>query len=149
MFPAENCDSLDNLYKKTRTEGFGEEVLRRITLGTFVLSDSYYNAYYIKAQKVRRRIRDKINEVFINYDFIILPTTPAPPYKLGEIKMTPRELFLDDLFTVVLSITGTYDIFIPSVKTENGLLSVLQIIAKYFNEINLFSFFVYVLQFYR
>ena len=144
-FRAENCDSLDELYKNTRTEGFGKEVLRRITLGTFVLSASYYDTYYIKAQKVRRRIKEKINEVFSSYDFIILPTTPAPPYQLGEINKNPLEMYLADLFTVLASIDGNPAISIPSGKTENGLPIGIQIIADDFNEMNLLSFSDYIL----
>ncbi len=144
-FRAENCASLDELYNKTRTEGFGKEVLRRITLGTFVLSASYYDAYYIKAQKVRRRIKENITKIFSHYDYIILPTTPAPPYKLGELNKNPLEMYLADLFTVLASITGNPAISIPYGKTEKDLPAGLQIIAEDFNEMNLLSFSDYVL----
>jgi len=144
-FRAEDVGNLDDLYEKTRSQGFGKEVLRRIMLGTFVLSASYYDAYYIKAQKVRRLIKNKVTGIFDLYDFILLPTTPSPPYKLGEMTRNPLEMYLADLFTVLASITGSPAISIPSGSTEDGLPIGLQIIAKDFNELEMLSFSNYIL----
>src|SRR5690606_21585761 len=91
---------LQTMYKRTRSEGFGKEVQRRILLGTFVLSASYYDAYYTRAQKVRRIIRDKMKENLHMYDFMIMPITPTTAFKLGEHTENPLEMYLADLFSV-------------------------------------------------
>lgn len=94
------------LYKKSRTEGFGAEVRRRILLGTFALSASYYDAYYTKAQQVRRLIRQETERLFENYDFLLSPTTPTPAFKLGEKTDDPLQMYLADIFTVQANVVG-------------------------------------------
>ena len=137
---------LASMYKKTRSEGFGKEVQRRIMLGTFVLSASYYDAYYTKAQKVRRMIRDKTKEVLKEYDFIVLPTTPTTAFKLGEHSKDPLEMYLADLFTVQSSVAGTPAISIPNGMDKKGLPIGLQIITDDFKEAELFAFSKYLME---
>ena len=131
---------LTSLYKKTRSEGFGKEVQRRIMLGTFVLSASYYDAYYIKAQKVRKLIRDSIKAIFANHDFIILPTTPTTAFKLGEHTNNPIEMYLADLYSVQANVAGVPGISIPCGKDSKGLPIGIQIMADDFEESKLFQF---------
>jgi aspartyl-tRNA(Asn)/glutamyl-tRNA(Gln) amidotransferase subunit A len=125
---------LSSLYKKTRSQGFGKEVQRRILLGTFVLSSSYYDAYYTKAQKVRRVIRDKTRDIFKQYDFIIMPTAPTTAFKLGEHTSNPLEMYLADLFSVQANVAGVPGISFPYGKDNNGLPIGLQVIADDFEE---------------
>ncbi len=131
--------TMEAMYKKTRTEAFGEEVQRRIMLGTFVLSASYYDAYYTKAQKVRRLLQNATCDILKEYDFIVLPTTPTPAFKLGE-RATPIEMYLADLFTVQASIAGVSAISIPVGTSQEGLPVGLQMIAGAFEEAELMSF---------
>jgi len=143
---SENTTDLESMYKKTRSEGFGKEVQRRIMLGTFVLSASYYDAYYTKAQKVRRMIREKTKELLKEYDFIVLPTTPTTAFKLGEHSKDPLEMYLADLFTVQSSVVGTPAISIPNGKDKNGLPIGLQIITDDFKESELYAFAKHLLE---
>ena len=136
---------LESMYKKTRSEAFGKEVQRRIMLGTFVLSASYYDAYYTKAQQVRRIIRNKTKELLKEYDFIVLPTTPTTAFKLGEHSKDPLEMYLADLFTVQSSVVGTPAISIPNGKDKNGLPIGLQVIADDFKEAELLAFSKYLM----
>jgi len=131
---------LNSLYKKSRSEGFGKEVQRRILLGTFVLSASYYDAYYTKAQKVRRIIREKTKEIFDQYDFIIMPITPTTAFKLGEHTDNPLEMYLADLFSVQANVAGVPAIALPCGKDSEGLPIGLQVIADDFEESKLFHF---------
>ena len=131
---------LHSLYKKSRSEGFGKEVQRRILLGTFVLSASYYDAYYTKAQKVRRIIREKTKEIFKQYDFIIMPITPTTAFKLGEHTDNPLEMYLADLFSVQANVAGVPAIAIPCGEDKKGLPIGLQIIADDFEESKLLHF---------
>ncbi len=135
-----NTTDLQSLYKKTRSEGFGKEVQRRILLGTFVLSASYYDAYYTKAQKVRRLIREKTKEIFSHYDFIVMPTTPTTAFKLGEHSENPVEMYLADLFSVQANVAGVPGISIPCGKDDKGLPIGIQVIADDFQESKLFHF---------
>jgi aspartyl-tRNA(Asn)/glutamyl-tRNA(Gln) amidotransferase subunit A len=135
-----NTTDLTSLYKKTRAEGFGKEVQRRILLGTFVLSASYYDAYYTKAQKVRRLIRDKLKEVLKKYDFIVTPTTPTTAFKLGAHSKNPVEMYLADLFSVQANVAGIPAISVPCGKDAEGLPIGLQIMADDFQESKLFQF---------
>ncbi|MEQ9437936.1 MAG: Asp-tRNA(Asn)/Glu-tRNA(Gln) amidotransferase subunit GatA [Cyclobacteriaceae bacterium] len=134
-----NSKTMEAMYKKTRTEAFGEEVQRRIMLGTFVLSASYYDAYYTKAQKVRRLLQDATCKLLQEYDFIVLPTTPTPAFKLGE-RANPIEMYLADLFTVQASIAGVPAISIPVGNSEEGLPIGLQVIGDAFKETELLAF---------
>ncbi len=141
---AEHTD-LESMYINTRSEGFGKEVIRRIILGTFVLSASYYDDYYTKAQKIRSIIKSEINDFFKDYDFILLPTTPTPPYKIGELNQNPLEMYLADLYTVIASLAGNPAISIPNGYTKDQLPVGLQLIANDFNEIELLAFSDYIL----
>ncbi len=135
-----NATDLSSMYKKSRSEGFGKEVQRRILLGTFVLSASYYDAYYTKAQKVRRIIRDKTKAIFKEYDFIIMPITPTTAFKLGEHTDNPLEMYLADLFSVQANVAGVPAIAIPCGADQQGLPIGLQVIADDFEESELLYF---------
>lgn len=131
---------LDSVYKKSRSEGFGEEVKRRIMLGTFVLSSGYYDAYYSKGQRVRRVLKNKTNEILNNYDFILLPTTPGTAFEFGKKSADPIAMYLEDIFTVQANITGLPAISLPIGKHSNGLPFGVQLMAKNFAESDLLSF---------
>lgn len=133
-----NATDLTSLYKKTRAEGFGKEVQRRILLGTFVLSASYYDAYYTKAQKVRKLIRDKTKEIFKEYDAVIMPAAPTTAPKLGELTSNPLEMYLADLFSVQANVAGVPGISVPCGSDNRGLPIGLQVIADDFEELKLF-----------
>ena len=122
------------LYKKSRTEGFGVEVRRRILLGTFVLSASYYDAYYTKAQQVRRLIREEAERLFTQYDVLLSPTTPTPAFRLGEKTDDPLQMYLADIFTVQANVIGYPAISIPNGTDTNGLPIGLQLMGKPFEE---------------
>ena len=139
-YRSSNVSDLHSLYKKSRSEGFGKEVQRRILLGTFVLSASYYDAYYTKAQKVRRIIREKTKEIFKEYDFIVMPITPTTAFKLGEHTDNPLEMYLADLFSVQANVAGVPAIAIPCGNDKQGLPIGLQVIADDFEESKLLHF---------
>jgi aspartyl-tRNA(Asn)/glutamyl-tRNA(Gln) amidotransferase subunit A len=139
-YRSEEVSDLSSLYKKSRSEGFGKEVQRRILLGTFVLSASYYDAYYTKAQKVRRIIREKTKDIFKVYDFIVMPITPTTAFKLGEHTDNPLEMYLADLFSVQANVAGVPAIAIPCGADSQGLPIGLQVIADDFEESKLFHF---------
>ncbi len=125
---------LAEMYIKTRSEGFGDEVKRRIMTGTFVLSASYYDAYYTKAQKVRRIIREETDKVLEAYDFIISPTTPTTAFKIGELKDDPIQMYFEDLYTVQANVAGIPAISLPVGVDNTGLPIGVQVMAKSFNE---------------
>lgn len=129
-----NGTDLHSMYKKTRSEGFSKEVQRRILLGTFVLSSSYYDAYYSRAQKVRRIIRNKTKEIFARYDFILMPASPTTAFKIGEHLADPIEMYLADLFSVHANVAGVPGISIPCGTDDQGLPIGLQLIADDFEE---------------
>lgn len=139
-YRSKNATDLESTYKLSRTEGFGEEVRRRIMLGTFVLSAGYYDAYYAKAQKVRRLIRDKSVEILSKYDFMILPTAPSTAFAIGEKTSDPVVMYLADIFTVQASLAGLPAISIPAAVHSNGLSIGLQVIGKHFEEQELLKF---------
>ena len=139
-----NAHNLESMYKMTRSEGFGQEVKRRIMLGTFVLSASYYDAYFTKAQKVRRLIKEFTENLLDKYDFIIMPTTPSTAFKFGEHSSDPVAMYLEDLFTVQASVSGVPAISIPNGTDQNGLPIGLQIMANSFKEADLFAFANYL-----
>jgi aspartyl-tRNA(Asn)/glutamyl-tRNA(Gln) amidotransferase subunit A len=128
------------MYKRSRSEGFGKEVQRRILLGTFVLSASYYDAYYTKAQKVRRIIREKTKEILKNFDFIVMPITPTTAFKLGEHTDNPLEMYLADLFSVQANVVGVPAIAVPCGEDKEGLPIGVQVIADDFEEAELLNF---------
>jgi aspartyl-tRNA(Asn)/glutamyl-tRNA(Gln) amidotransferase subunit A len=131
---------LHSMYKKSRSDGFGKEVQRRILLGTFVLSASYYDAYYTKAQKVRRIIRDETKEMLKKFDFILMPITPTTAFKIGEHTSNPIEMYLGDVFSVQANVVGVPAISIPCGKDEKGLPIGMQVIADDFEESKLLHF---------
>lgn len=139
-YRSKDITDLQSLYKKTRAEGFGKEVQRRILLGNFVLSSSYYDAYYTKAQKVRRLIREKTKEIFKDYNFIIMPTAPTTAFKLGELTDNPLEMYLADLFSVQANVAGIPGISLPCGKDAKGLPIGVQVLTDDFKEYELFQF---------
>ncbi|MBK5278668.1 MAG: Asp-tRNA(Asn)/Glu-tRNA(Gln) amidotransferase subunit GatA [Bacteroidia bacterium] len=139
-FRSSSTHDLESLYKKTRSEAFGKEVQRRILLGTFVLSANYYDAYYSKAQKVRRIIRDKTKALLEKYDFILMPTTPTTAFKIGEHTDNPVEMYLADLFSVQANVAGVPGISIPCGTDDNGLPIGIQVITNDFEESKLLQF---------
>ena len=128
---------LESLYRRTRTEGFGEEVKRRIMLGTFALSSGYYDAYYRKASQVRRLVRDDFTQAFQEVDVILGPVTPTPPFKLGEKVEDPLEMYLSDVFTVSANLAGLPALSLPAGFTRTGLPIGLQLLARPFAETSL------------
>ena len=122
------------MYEKTREFGFGKEAKRRIILGTFVLSAGYYDAYYLKALKVRALIKNNFDRVFKNYHCIITPTSPQPAFKIGEKIADPISMYLSDIFTVPVNLAGLPAISIPCGFTKSDLPIGLQIIGKPFDE---------------
>ena len=132
-YRTENAKNLMELYKNTRAEGFGDEVKRRIMLGTFSLSAGTYDAYYKKAQQVRTLIKQDYDKVFENYDVIIGPTAPTPAFKIGENVDDPLTMYANDILTIPINLAGVPAISIPC-GFENGLPLGLQIIGKHFDE---------------
>ncbi len=126
--------TLVEMYRKTRGQGFGPEVKRRIVLGTYVLSAGYYDAYYLKGQKVRTLIARDFSEAFQIADFIITPVTPVPPFRLGERTNNPLQMYLADIYTVTGSLAGVPGISVPSGKTKAGLPVGMQIYGPAFGE---------------
>lgn len=138
-YRAPDITDLESLYKKSRAQGFGAEVQRRILLGTFVLSADYYDAYYTKAQRVRRLIKDKTDELLRQYDFLVLPTTPTTAFRIGE-KQDPVSMYLADIFTVQASLAGVPAISVPMGEDAAGLPMGLQVMAGAFREAELLAF---------
>ena len=132
------ASSLDDMYEKTRGEGFGDEVKRRIMIGTYVLSSGYYDAYYLKAQKVRRLIKEDFENVFKKVDYILTPSTPTTSFELGK-KQDPLTMYLNDIFTVPASLAGLPGISLPIGLDKLGLPIGIQLIANAFDEPGLIS----------
>ncbi len=128
---------LTDFYKHTRSEGFGKEVQRRIMLGTFVLSAGYYDAYYSKAQQVRRLLVQKLNAIFTDFDAVILPTSPTTAFTIGENNDDPITMYLADIYTVFANLTGLPGISIPLFKHSNGMPFGLQIMTAKSDELTL------------
>ena len=112
-------NNLIEMYENTRSEGFGDEVKRRILIGTYVLSSGYYDAYYLKAQKVRRLIKNDFDQVFKKVDAILTPSTPSSAFKIGEKKDDPISMYLNDIFTVPVNLAGIPAISIPAGHDNN------------------------------
>lgn len=129
---------LEELYKRSRSEGFGSEVKRRIMIGTYVLSAGYYDAYYLKAQKIRRLIRDDFIEAFKKVDVILSPTTPTPAFKLGEKTSDPISMYLSDIYTIAAPLAGLPGISIPA-GFVNRLPIGMQLIGNFFDEARLLN----------
>ena len=132
------AENLDEMYELTRGNGFGEEVQRRIMIGTYVLSSGYYDAYYLKAQKVRRLIKEDFDKTFESVDFLLTPSTPSTAFELGQ-KQDPIKMYLNDIFTVPASLAGLPGISIPVGLDQAGLPVGIQLIANSFDEPNLIS----------
>ncbi|MBU4128993.1 hypothetical protein KJ582_02635, partial [bacterium] len=125
---------LIKMYEETRGGGFGDEVKRRIMLGTYALSAGYYNAYYLKAQKVRTLVKEDFDKAFKKFDCLITPTSPTPAFKIGEKIDDPLKMYLSDIFTISTNLAGIPGISIPCGFTKKGLPIGLQILAKPFAE---------------
>ena len=133
-YRTKDFEDLESIYAKSRTEGFGEEVKRRIMLGTYVLSSGYYDAYYKRAGQTRTLITEEFNKAFESVDVIALPTAPNTAFKFGEKSANPVEMYLEDIFTVPINIAGLPGISIPGGFDTNGMPIGLQLISKAFNE---------------
>jgi aspartyl-tRNA(Asn)/glutamyl-tRNA(Gln) amidotransferase subunit A len=132
-------ENLIDMYEKTRSEGFGNEVQRRIMIGTYVLSSGYYDAYYLKAQKVRKLIKNDFDEVYKKVDAILTPSTPSAAFKIGEKTNDPVSMYLNDIFTVPVNLAGLPAISIPAGVDVKGYPLGLQIIGKAFDEQNILN----------
>ena len=135
---ADKNSSLTDLYNNTRSEGFGKEVQRRILLGTYVLSEGYYDAYFTKAQKVRGLLTDRIKEIFLSFDAVILPTVPSPAFQFGE-KTDIVEMYLTDIYTVFANLTGIPAISLPLFIHSNKMPFGLQVMAAQENDLHLLN----------
>ena len=138
-FRADNAKNLDDMYELTRSEGFGKEVKRRILIGTYVLSAGYYDAYYLKAQKVRKLIANDFVDVFSDCDLILTPTAPSSAFPLNEKQDDPIKMYLNDVFTVPASLAGIPGISIPYGNDKQGLPLGIQLLSKHFNEQEIFN----------
>ncbi len=132
-------ENLIDMYEKTRSEGFGNEVKRRIMIGTYVLSSGYYDAYYLKAQKVRRLIKNDFDDVYKKVDAILTPSTPSSAFKIGEKTNDPVSMYLNDIFTVPINLAGLPAISIPAGHDQKDYPLGLQIIGKAFDEQNILN----------
>jgi aspartyl-tRNA(Asn)/glutamyl-tRNA(Gln) amidotransferase subunit A len=135
----EDGANLAEVYENTRAAGFGEEVKRRILIGTYVLSAGYYDAYYLKAQKVRRRIGDDFDAAFQEVDALLTPTAPSAAFALGDRLSDPVAMYLNDVFTVTTNLAGLPGVSVPAGLDQAGLPLGLQLIGRALDEGTLFS----------
>jgi len=142
-------EDLNHFYKLNRSEGFGKEVQRRIMLGTFVLSAGYYDAYFSKAQQVRRLLVNKVQDIFEEYDIIIMPTSPVTAFTIGEKTDDPIAMYIADIYTVFANLTGIPGISVPLYRHSNGMPFGLQVLAGKFNEVILLNFSRLLMQQFR
>lgn len=133
-YRTENYENLSSMYQRSRSEGFGSEVKRRIMLGTYALSSGYYDAYYLKAQKVRTLIKEDFDKAFSKYDILITPTSPTPAFKLKEKVSDPLTMYLSDIYTVPINLAGIPAISLNCGYSKSNLPIGLQIIGKHFSE---------------
>ena len=138
-YRSQGATGVDETYKKSRSEGFGPEVKRRIMAGTFVLSHGYYDAYYTKGQKVRRVLQDRTEEIFKDYDVILLPTTPTTAFEMDAMS-DPISMYLQDIYTVHANLTGHPAVSVPFGTHSNGMPFGLQVMGKNFEEKAVLSF---------
>ena len=134
-----NADTLTGMYRETRGEGFGAECKRRIILGTYVLSAGYYDAYYLKAQKVRALILKDFTDVFKEVDALVTPVSPFPAFKLGEKLQDPMEMYLSDIYTITGDLAGIPCMSVPCGATAAGLPVGMQILTRHFDEAGMFK----------
>lgn len=146
---ARSENGLVNFYKKNRSEGFGKEVKRRILLGTFVLSAGYYDAYFTKAQQVRKLLVDKNNLIFNEFDIIIAPTSPSTAFAIGEKMSDPISMYLADIYTVYANLAGIPAISLPLFRHTNGMPFGVQAMTNRFKELYLFQFSHHLMQQYK
>jgi aspartyl-tRNA(Asn)/glutamyl-tRNA(Gln) amidotransferase subunit A len=139
-FRAEGNRDLLEMYKKTRSAGFGEEVKRRIMIGTYALSSGYYDAYYRKASQVRALIKRDFEQAFADCDCILTPTSPTPAFKIGEKTDDPMQMYLSDIFTISANLAGIPGISVPCGYTKSGLPIGVQFLAGHFQEGRLIQF---------
>jgi aspartyl-tRNA(Asn)/glutamyl-tRNA(Gln) amidotransferase subunit A len=137
-FRAENAEGMIDMYIKTRSRGFGDEAKRRILLGTYCLSTGYYDAYYLKAQKVRTKIREDFDKAFGACDCIITPTSPTPAFKIGEKTNDPLSMYLSDIYTIPANLAGLPAMSVPCGFSGSGLPIGMQILARPFDEETIF-----------
>jgi aspartyl-tRNA(Asn)/glutamyl-tRNA(Gln) amidotransferase subunit A len=133
-YRAEGVKSLSEMYRRSRDEGFGAEVKRRIMLGTYALSAGYYDAYYLKAQKVRTLLTRDFEKAFAKVDAIVTPTSPTAAFRLGEKSNDPLAMYLADIYTVTADLAGIPGISIPCGETREKLPIGLQILGRHFDE---------------
>jgi aspartyl-tRNA(Asn)/glutamyl-tRNA(Gln) amidotransferase subunit A len=133
-YRAPGVRDLTEMYIRSRTEGFGPEVKRRIMLGTYVLSAGYYDAYYRKAQKVRRLIQNDFLDVFRAVDLLLLPTTPTTAFRLGEKVNDPLQMYLSDVYTVSANLAGVPAVSVPGERDSGGMPIGIQLIGRHFEE---------------
>jgi aspartyl-tRNA(Asn)/glutamyl-tRNA(Gln) amidotransferase subunit A len=138
-FRAENYESVDDLYKLTRSEGFGKEVKRRIMLGSFALSAGYYDAYYKKALQVRTLVMRDFDKIFEKCDFVLSPVAPTTAYRLGEKTTNPLEMYMGDIYTVPVNIAGLPSLSLPCGEDKDLLPIGMQLVGKPFGEPTLFQ----------
>ncbi|MDV3426197.1 MAG: Asp-tRNA(Asn)/Glu-tRNA(Gln) amidotransferase subunit GatA [Bacillota bacterium] len=138
-YKTEDYENIDDLMKKSRTEGFGPEVIRRIMLGTFALSSGYYDAYYNRAQKLRKKMKEEFKKVFGEFDLILSPVTPDLPFKIGEHSEDPLSMYLGDIYTVNINLAGLPAMSMPIGISKNNLPIGLQIIGPEFGEDRIFK----------
>src|SRR5208337_5371508 len=131
---ARGAHTLSAMYRRSRDEGFGAEVKRRIILGTYALSAGYSDAYYLKAQQVRRLLAEEYLRAFAEVDAIVTPTSPVPAWKLGEKTGDPLAMYLADIYTVTASLAGICGVTVPCGATKAGLPVGMQVLAGHLNE---------------
>jgi aspartyl-tRNA(Asn)/glutamyl-tRNA(Gln) amidotransferase subunit A len=133
-----HSETLSDMYRHTRGEGFGAECKRRIMLGTYVLSHGYYDAYYLKAQRVRALVARDFERAFEEVDAVIAPVSPFPAFKLGEKMSDPMDMYLSDIYTITGSLAGIPCMSVPCGKTSDGLPVGMQILTRHFDETGMF-----------
>jgi len=138
-YRAESPKDLTEMYEKSRDEGFGQEVKRRIMIGTYALSSGYYDAYYRQAQKVRTLIKNDFDEALKKCDCLITPTSPTPAFKIGERSSDPLQMYLSDIFTISCNLAGIPGMSVPCGFTKSGLPIGMQLLGRPFDELTLFQ----------
>ncbi|MDP4091137.1 MAG: amidase family protein, partial [Bacillota bacterium] len=138
-YRSSDFDGIDELIEKSRSEGFGDEVKRRIMIGTYTLSSGYYDAYYNKAQKFRKKLKEEFHNTLSAYDLILGPVTPTLPFKLGEKVSDPAEMYLSDIYTININLTGLPAISVPCGFSGSGLPIGLQLIGPQLGEKKIFT----------
>ncbi|MFA5314608.1 MAG: amidase family protein, partial [Candidatus Omnitrophota bacterium] len=138
MAASKDESALIGMYKETRDKGFGAEAKRRLILGTYVLSSGYYDAYYLRASRVRRLIKEDFDKVFKEYDVVLTPTSPTPAFKIGEKMDDPLSMYLSDIYTISVNLAGAPAISVPCGLTRSGLPIGMQVIGRPFGETDLY-----------